>query len=149
MALKLLAVMASLSLSGAFVAPRRQVRMCAADQVSADSALLREAALARTAEPEAVYTAIRRLEKARAMDGEKIGEALNGDWRLIFTSGEKKTQDAMGGAKISYVPIKAVQVSFARDAPRRPAGRQREGEGRRGVQPWTGGGRKGCNGEGS
>lgn len=34
----------------------------------------------------------------------------NGNWRLIFTTGDVKTQKKIGG-KISYVPIKAVQVS--------------------------------------
>lgn len=33
----------------------------------------------------------------------------NGNWRLIFTTGDMKTQKKLGG-KISYVPIKAVQV---------------------------------------
>lgn len=33
----------------------------------------------------------------------------NGNWRLIFTTGDMKTQKKIGG-KISYVPIKAVQV---------------------------------------
>lgn len=34
----------------------------------------------------------------------------NGNWKLIFTTGDMKTQKKIGG-KISYVPIKAVQVS--------------------------------------
>lgn len=33
----------------------------------------------------------------------------NGNWRLIFTTGDVKTQKKLGG-KISYVPIKAVQA---------------------------------------
>lgn len=33
----------------------------------------------------------------------------NGNWKLIFTTGDMKTQKKIGG-KISYVPIKAVQV---------------------------------------
>lgn len=33
----------------------------------------------------------------------------NGNWRLVFTTGDVKTQKKIGG-KISYVPIKAVQV---------------------------------------
>lgn len=36
----------------------------------------------------------------------------NGNWRLVFTTGDKKTQKKIGG-KISYVPIKAVQVRRA------------------------------------
>lgn len=34
----------------------------------------------------------------------------NGTWRLIFTTGDLQTQKAIGG-KLTYVPIKAVQVS--------------------------------------
>lgn len=34
----------------------------------------------------------------------------NGNWRLIFTTGDVKTQEKLGG-KLTYVPIKAVQVS--------------------------------------
>ena len=36
----------------------------------------------------------------------------NGNWRLIFTTGDVKTQKKLGG-KISYVPIKAVQVCLS------------------------------------
>ena len=33
----------------------------------------------------------------------------NGKWRLVFTTGDAKTQKKIGG-KLTYIPIKAVQV---------------------------------------
>lgn len=36
----------------------------------------------------------------------------NGNWRLIFTTGDVKTQKKIGG-KLTYVPIKAVQASVS------------------------------------
>ncbi|CAK9032819.1 Uncharacterized protein SCF082_LOCUS20219 [Durusdinium trenchii] len=71
-------------------------------------------------EPEEVFEAIRVLEKAKTLGSKTIATArrnrtgesgfaqfLTGDWRLIYTTGTKKTEDDIG--RINYVPITAVQ----------------------------------------
>ena len=68
----------------------------------ADSALTRETA------PEEVFDAIRVLEKAKNRTGDSgFSKYLTGDWRLIYTTGTRKTEDEVG--RINYVPITAVQ----------------------------------------
>lgn len=65
---------------------------------------LAESALSRETPPEDVFEAIRVLEKARGA----VDEAqLTGDWRLIYTTGTKTTEDQIG--RVNYVPITAVQ----------------------------------------
>lgn len=68
----------------------------------ADSALMRETPT------EDVYDAIRTLELAKDREGVSgFEESLTGDWRLVYTTGTKKTEDEVG--RINYVPIVAVQ----------------------------------------
>jgi PAP_fibrillin len=79
--------------------------------------ILYEAAETKQAESNKVFDALTTLEKlsrqkAKA-DGEKYAQQmlqdLNGDWRLIFTTGTANTQKKLGGARINYFPLKAVQ----------------------------------------
>ncbi|CAM9773999.1 unnamed protein product [Discosporangium mesarthrocarpum] len=94
--------------------------MVAADALTAEDArsMLLSAAEKRDQEPDSIIEAIRFLERERSKEsGEADGETTkfnqlttNGNWRLVFTTGDLKTQKKLGGNKISYVPIKAVQV---------------------------------------
>mmetsp|Transcript_48543 Transcript_48543/g.140657 ORF Transcript_48543/g.140657 Transcript_48543/m.140657 type:complete len:293 (+) Transcript_48543:62-940(+) len=69
---------------------------------------LAESALTRSAPPEEVFEAIRLLEKAKDVAGDSgFASFLTGDWRLIYTTGTKKTEDEIG--RVNYVPITAVQ----------------------------------------
>ncbi|CAM9338571.1 unnamed protein product [Ectocarpus sp. 6 AP-2014] len=77
------------------------------------------AAETRDVDPDTVIEAIRLIEKSggskKPLEGRDSSQPKfdlltdNGNWRLIFTTGDVKTQKKLGG-KISYVPIKAVQV---------------------------------------
>ncbi|CAM9296760.1 unnamed protein product [Choristocarpus tenellus] len=92
-------------------APFSALRMVAPTETAEDAkAILLRAAKTRDQEPEAVIEAIRFLEKTRESSTSKFDLLTkDGNWRLIFTTGDVKTQKKIGG-KISYVPIKAVQV---------------------------------------
>lgn len=69
---------------------------------------LAESALERKTPPEEVFEAIRILERAPSGAGSSgFEELLTGDWRLIYTTGTKKTEDEIG--RVNYVPITAVQ----------------------------------------
>lgn len=58
--------------------------------------------------PEQVFNAIRLLEQAKDRAGDSgFDEMLSGDWRLIYTTGTKKTEDEIG--RVNYVPIVAIQ----------------------------------------
>ncbi|CAE7794629.1 unnamed protein product, partial [Symbiodinium sp. CCMP2456] len=71
-------------------------------------ATLAESALTRETSPEDVFEAIRVLEKAKNRTGDSgFTKYLTGDWRLIYTTGTKKTEDEIG--RVNYVPITAVQ----------------------------------------
>jgi hypothetical protein len=78
-------------------------------------ALLTRAADTKTEDSEQVYTALAELEtlmRRRAREdypatAEATLRALDGDWRLVFTTGTAQTQQKYG--KINYFPIKAVQ----------------------------------------
>ena len=77
--------------------------------------LLNRASLSRAEDSSAVTEALLSLEKLmRKQNTEDKGEtaattirALNGSWRLIFTTGTVDTQKKMG--RINYFPLKAVQ----------------------------------------
>ena len=77
--------------------------------------LLNRASLSRSEDSQAVADALLSLEKLmRKKNTEDKGEtaaatlrALNGSWRLIFTTGTAETQKKMG--RINYFPLKAVQ----------------------------------------
>ena len=51
---------------------------------------------------------MRKLCKEDEAEAEALLKNLNGDWRLIFTTGTKETQKRWG-RKVSYFPIKAMQ----------------------------------------
>lgn len=75
-------------------------------QVALDT--LVASALTRDTPPEEVFQAIRTLEKAKDSSGDSgFSSFLTGDWRLIYTTGTKKTEDEIG--RVNYVPIIAVQ----------------------------------------
>jgi len=83
--------------------------------------VLKRAAETKQEDAETVYTALADLEKqmrAVAKDDPTVAEnmlkSLNGDWRLVFTTGTKNTQEKYG--KINYFPIKAVQSFRTVDA---------------------------------
>ena len=82
--------------------------------IAANLAVLRRAADTKDADPEQVCEALANLEKQmRRISKEDPSialttrDALNGDWRLIFTTGTGETQKKYG--KINYFPLKAVQ----------------------------------------
>ncbi len=78
---------------------------------------LNKAAITKCEDPEIVLQALEDLERLtrakRKQDKDfetarNVLDNLHGSWRLIFTTGTKKTQDRFD-AKINYFPIKAVQ----------------------------------------
>jgi hypothetical protein len=87
----------------------------ATSSVESNVALLTRASKSKDEDSEAVYTALADLEKqmrALAKEDPSVAETMltmmNGDWRLIFTTGTKNTQDRFGA--INYFPLKAVQT---------------------------------------
>ncbi|CAE8674602.1 unnamed protein product, partial [Polarella glacialis] len=79
-----------------------------AEDLQKSLSILAESALTKNTPPEEVYEAIRVLEKAKDRDGDSgFEQLLTGEWRLIYTTGTKKTEEEVG--RISYVPITAVQ----------------------------------------
>jgi len=87
--------------------------------IERDLKILYKAAETTQEDPDEVLEALEDLEqkmRKKAKEDSSVAEqmerALDGSWRLVFTTGTKKTQDRLGGAKINYFPIKAVQ-SFA------------------------------------
>mmetsp|Transcript_41123 Transcript_41123/g.42010 ORF Transcript_41123/g.42010 Transcript_41123/m.42010 type:complete len:215 (-) Transcript_41123:85-729(-) len=82
--------------------------------VATASNFLAEAVRTRAADSEEIIETLLNLEKQmrdKSKNNKKVAEStlknLTGSWRLIFTTGEMKTQKKIG--KINYVPIKAVQ----------------------------------------
>ncbi|CAM9142868.1 unnamed protein product, partial [Ascophyllum nodosum] len=78
------------------------------------------AAERRDQDPDTVLEAIRLIERKggskQSLKGGDEGAkpkfdllTTNGKWRLVFTTGDAKTQKKIGG-KLTYIPIKAVQV---------------------------------------
>lgn len=83
------------------------LRATVRDTASALDALAKSA-LTREVAPENVFEAIRVLENSRDALAKLGFEAqLSGDWRLIYTTGTKKTEDEIG--RVNYVPITAIQ----------------------------------------
>ena len=78
--------------------------------------ILYRAAETKQEDSDAVYNALVDLEKQMRqlskLDypavAEEMKKQLNGDWRLVFTTGTANTQKKIGG-KVNYFPIKAVQ----------------------------------------
>eukprot|EP00903_Cladosiphon_okamuranus_P014936 g13828.t1 len=91
----------------------------AVETIEDAQSIIVQAAETRDVDPDTVIEAIRLLEKSggsrKPLEGRDSSQPKfdlltdNGNWRLIFTTGDVKTQKKLGG-KISYVPIKAVQV---------------------------------------
>jgi hypothetical protein len=94
------------------------------DDIEAALTILDKAAETKTEQTDKVYTALLDLERLQRLKrksegtaflrsndsyptAEKILRNLNGECRLIFTTGTKETQNKIG--KINYFPIKAVQ----------------------------------------
>jgi hypothetical protein len=83
--------------------------------IANDLAILNRAAETKAEDPEAVINALEDLEKkmrqkckAEPAAAEEVLKNLNGDWRLVFTTGTADTQKRIKG-KINYFPLKAVQ----------------------------------------
>lgn len=93
------------------------------EQIAANKDFLRQAAITKCEDPEEVLTALESLEKLmrekRKKEGKQVAQQvldnLTGEWRLIFTTGTKKTQERTG--KINYFPLKAIQAFDATKDP--------------------------------
>jgi len=94
------------------------------EKISSCKELLRQAAITKAEDPEEVLSALQDLEKLmrqkRKVEGEGVAkqvlDGLTGEWRLIFTTGTKKTQDRFK-TKINYFPLKAIQAFDATKDP--------------------------------
>lgn len=88
--------------------------------------LCRAAATVRGTDPDAVCEALLEIEKgmraAAKTDGGEISrktlEALDGAWRLVFTTGTVETQSKIG-RKINYFPLRATQTFDVSSSPMR------------------------------
>lgn len=87
------------------------------EEIGSCISTLNIAAETKTEDPEVVLGALESLEKlmrAKRKEDKKqevaqdVLDNLNGSWRLIFTTGTRKTQERFE-TKINYFPIKAVQ----------------------------------------
>jgi hypothetical protein len=83
-------------------------------QISEYEAILERTAETKQEDSDTVGEALTNLEKIMrkaAKEDQTVAtnmlKQLNGDWRLVFTTGTAKTQERFG--KVSYFPIKAVQ----------------------------------------
>jgi hypothetical protein len=87
------------------------------EKIATNKDFLRKAAVTKCEDAEEVFNALEDLEKLmrekRKNEGEKVAQQvldnLTGEWRLIFTTGTKKTQDRFK-TKINYFPLKAIQA---------------------------------------
>jgi flagellar motility protein MotE (MotC chaperone) len=102
---------------------RRGVRLSAStatadsslnEQISEYETILERAAETKKEDSDSVGEALTSLEKIMRKAAKEdptvatnMLKQLNGDWRLVFTTGTAKTQERFG--KITYFPIKAVQ----------------------------------------
>ena len=84
-------------------------------KIVAANDLLYKAAETKAEDPDEVFEALSDLEKLmrkKSRDdpnaAQDVLDNLNGSWRLIFTTGTKKTQERVKG-RINYFPLKAVQ----------------------------------------
>ena len=93
-------------------------------EISSCTQILTQAAITKCEDPVKVLTALENLEqlsrkKLRAEGtsaSQNILDSLTGEWRLIFTTGTKKTQDRFN-TKINYFPLKAIQKFDATQEP--------------------------------
>jgi hypothetical protein len=94
------------------------------EKISSCKEILRKAAITKSEDPEEVLVALQDLEKLmrqkRKLEGvdvaKEVLDGLTGEWRLIFTTGTKKTQDRFK-TKINYFPLKAIQAFDATKEP--------------------------------
>jgi hypothetical protein len=77
--------------------------------------VLNKAAESRAEDPELVFDALTKLEKLQRTKAKtdpsvatNMLSALNGSWRLVFTTGTADTQSKIKG-KVNYFPLKAIQ----------------------------------------
>jgi hypothetical protein len=85
-------------------------------QITSCKDVLLEAVSTKASDPDTVLQSLESLEKLmrqkRKVEGEAIAQDvlnhLGGQWRLIFTTGTKKTQDQFK-TRINYFPLKAIQ----------------------------------------
>jgi hypothetical protein len=92
---------------------------------AAERELLLRAATTRDVEGDAVVAAIKTLEKLARAPSQSLLPFLPGKpdllpslrarWRLVFTTGDKKTEKNFG--RLNYIPIKAVQEFNPQEAP--------------------------------
>ena len=93
------------------------------EQIASHTAFLCKASVTKCEDPEQVLNSLESLEKLmrqkRKAEGEGVAQDvldnLTGEWRLVFTTGTKKTQDRSG--KINYFPLKAIQAFDATKDP--------------------------------
>jgi len=85
------------------------------ESIASNLEILKGAAETKREDSDVVFGALSDLEKqmraaakADPSVAEKMLVSLDGDWRLVFTTGTKNTQDRFGG-RINYFPLKAVQ----------------------------------------
>jgi hypothetical protein len=81
----------------------------ASDDKSVDPAIVLQALL-DLEQQSRILAKQQQQERSPTAYAENMLQQLYGDWRLIFTTGTVKTQkELLGGAKINYFPLKAVQ----------------------------------------
>ena len=90
-----------------------------ATEISDCLEILNRAADTRTQDPELVYEALVKLEKLQRQKAktdptvaQEMLENLDGDWRLVFTTGTAETQKKIKG-KVNYFPLKVSYNIFA------------------------------------
>lgn len=96
------------------------------EPISEAKIVLNRAAETKKEDPETVLDALEGLEKLMRRKAKaepdtaarQVLESLDGDWRLVFTTGTRDTQKKLG-AKINYFPIKAVQSFRVKEDPMR------------------------------
>lgn len=94
------------------------------NDIENDLSVLVRAAETKSEDPDVVLAALEDLEKKMRQKAkeefprvaEEMQNKLTGDWRLIFTTGTKKTQEKIS-ARINYFPIKAVQSFRTNETP--------------------------------
>jgi hypothetical protein len=88
------------------------------DEIKQATEVLERAAISKSEDPDNVYEALVSLEqkmRQKAKNDDTVAvdmlQQLHGDWQLVFTTGTKKTQSQwLGGGRINYFPLKAVQT---------------------------------------
>ncbi len=89
------------------------------EPISMALSILYDAAETKNENTDAVYNALEELERLQRSKrkvemeatndystAERMLQNLDGEWRLIFTTGTKETQNKLGGNRINYFPIK-------------------------------------------